>query len=86
MRASLSKSMTKVLRWADWWLSREADRESISPDLVSIELNRDFETATMNAEELVAIVQAWQAQLISRDSCGRVKFCRAAERMRKSSP
>jgi hypothetical protein len=66
--ASLSKSLTKVLRWAYWWLTSEANPEAISPELVSIELNRDFETATMNAQELVAVVQAWQAQLISHDS------------------
>ncbi len=66
--ASLSKSLTKVLRWAYWWLTSEADPESIPAETVSIELNRDFETATMNAQELVAVVQAWQAQLISHET------------------
>ena len=37
-------------------------------DVVSIELNKDFETATMTAQELVAMVQAWQAGLISHDT------------------
>lgn len=83
---SLSKSLTKVLRWSYYWCasrtgfsgpppsrtgpsnSREDDPEDISLDVVSIELNKDFETATMTAQELVAMVQAWQAGLISHDT------------------
>lgn len=66
--ASLSKSLTKVLRWAYWWLTAEVNPETIPVETVSVELNRDFETATMNAQELVAVVQAWQAGLLSHDS------------------
>lgn len=68
MSSSISKSLTKVLRWAYWWLSTEEDPDMIKPDVVSIELNKDFETATMNAQELVSVVQAWQAGLLSHDS------------------
>lgn len=63
--ASVSKSLTKVLRWVYWWVTTEEDPESISAEIVAIDLNRDFETATMTAPELVAVVQAWQAGLIS---------------------
>jgi hypothetical protein len=66
--SSLSKSLTKVLRWAYWWVTSEQDPESIPMETVSIELNRDFETETMTAQELVAVVQAWQAGLMSHDS------------------
>lgn len=68
MSASLSKSLTKVLRWAHWWLTSDEDPEKIPVETVSIELNKDFETATMTAQELVAMVQAWQAGLISHDT------------------
>ena len=63
--ASISKSLTKVLRWCYWWLTSEENPEAISTETVSIVLNRDFETATMTAPELVAVVQAWQAGIIS---------------------
>jgi hypothetical protein len=65
---SISKGLTKVLRWAYWWQSTEDDPERIPLETVSIDLNKDFETATMTAQELVAVVQAWQAGLLSRDS------------------
>lgn len=63
--SSISKSLTKVLRWAYWWLTSEPDPETIPAEVASMELNRDFETATMTAPELVAVVQAWQAGIIS---------------------
>jgi hypothetical protein len=66
--ASISKSLTKVLRWAYWWLTNEPDPDAIPTEVASMELNRDFETATMTAQELVAVVQAWQAGLMSHDS------------------
>lgn len=68
MSGSISKSLTKVVRWAYWWLTSEEDPEEIPAETVSVELNKDFETATMTAQELVAVVQAWQAGLVSHDS------------------
>jgi hypothetical protein len=68
LASSLSKSLTEGLRWVYWWHSTATDLNDISPEVLSIELNRDYETATMTPPELVALVQAWQAGAISRDS------------------
>jgi hypothetical protein len=66
--ASLSKSLTKVLRWAFWWVTNEVDPELIPVETIALELNRDFETARMTAPEVVALIQAWQAGMISHDT------------------
>jgi hypothetical protein len=66
--SSLSKSMTQILRWVYWWSSIETDLGQIGEDKVSVELNRDFETATMTPQEVTALVAAWQAGAISRES------------------
>jgi hypothetical protein len=66
--SSLSKSMTQILRWVYWWSSIETDLGQITEEKVSVELNRDFETATMTPQEVTALVAAWQAGAISRES------------------
>ena len=66
--SSLSKSMTQILRWVYWWSSTAHDLGAISSEIVSIELNRDFEMATMTPQEVTALVAAWQAGAISRES------------------
>lgn len=66
--ASLSKSLTQALAWCRWWTGTEAKPEEIGPEEISIELNRDFETATMTSQELLAVVHAWQAGMLSHDS------------------
>jgi hypothetical protein len=66
--ASISKSLTKVLRWVYWWVTTEVDPELIPVETIAMELNRDFETAKMTAPELVALIQAWQAGMISHDT------------------
>src|SRR6185295_11860364 len=60
--------MTQILRWVYWWSSTETDLGQIGEEKVSVELNRDFETATMTPQELVALVSAWQAGAISQES------------------
>lgn len=72
--SSLSKSLTQILRWVYWWSSGptgqsvEEELARIGSDIVSIELNQDFETATMTPQELVALVQAWQAGAVSTET------------------
>src|SRR6185295_3632765 len=60
--------MTQILRWVYWWSSTETDLGQIGEEKVSVELNRDFETATMTPQEVTALVAAWQAGAISRES------------------
>lgn len=60
MAQSISRSLRKVLQWyADWWgQSRE----------VEFEINRDFLPIRMGAQELTALVGAWQSGAISGDT------------------
>jgi len=59
---SVSESLSQVLRWVYWWNSTEA------LPTVLIKLNNDFGIAGMSSEDLQAIVAAWQAGAISRDT------------------
>jgi hypothetical protein len=65
---SVGQSLTSVLRWAYWWHSTEAAPEAIGPDVVLVELNQDFNPRALAGEELVAVVSAWQAGAISRET------------------
>jgi hypothetical protein len=40
----------------------------VDEEAVCVKLNRDFETAHLNANDLAALVSAWQAGAISRDT------------------
>ena len=65
---NLSASLTQVLRWAYWWNSTEDSPEDVTNEQVLIELNTDFSSKGMAAPEIQAIVAAWQAGAISRDT------------------
>jgi hypothetical protein len=65
---SVSDSLTHVLRWVYWWNSTEATPEAIGEDRVLVTVNSDFSTKGMASEEITAIVSAWQAGAISRES------------------
>jgi hypothetical protein len=65
---SVGESMTQVLRWAHWWNSTEAIPDDVTEEQVSLQLNTDFSTKGLSAAELTAIVAAWQAGAISRDT------------------
>jgi hypothetical protein len=60
--------LTQVLRWAFWWNSTEESPEDVTSDQVLIELNTDFSMKGLSAQEITAIVAAWQAKAISRDT------------------
>jgi hypothetical protein len=68
LAGSVGMSLTQVLRWAFWWNSTEAMPDDVSNEDVVIELNTDYSTRGLTANEIVAIVQAWQSGALSRDS------------------
>lgn len=65
---NVSSSLTHVLRWAYWWNSTEESPDDVTHEQVLVELNTDFSTKGMSALEIQAIVAAWQASAISRDT------------------
>ena len=65
---NVSASLTQVLRWAYWWNSTEDSPEDVTNEQVLIELNTDFSSKGMAAPEIQAIVAAWQAGALSRDT------------------
>jgi hypothetical protein len=56
------------LRWACWWNSTEETPELIGDDQVVLTLNTDFSTKGMTSDELQAVVAAWQAGAMSRET------------------
>ena len=65
---SASASLTQVLRWAYWWNSTEDLPDHVTNESVVMELNTDFAMTGMTAQELTAVVGAWQKSAISRDT------------------
>ena len=65
---SVSESMSQVLRWAHWWNSTEDTPENVTAEQVAFELNTDFSTKGLSAQEIQSIVAAWQAGAISRET------------------
>jgi len=65
---SVSDSVSQVLRWVYWWNSTEESPEQIGEDLVLLQLNTDFEAKGLSSQELTAMVAAWQAGAISRET------------------
>lgn len=65
---SASSSLTQVLRWAYWWNSTEDLPDHVTNESVVMELNTDFAMTGMTAQELTAVVKAWQSGALSRDS------------------
>jgi hypothetical protein len=65
---SVAQSLTEILRWIYWWHSTEDNPDDIGDDKVLVELNTDFSTTGMDPQELTAVVAAWQAGALSRDT------------------
>jgi hypothetical protein len=61
-------SLTQVLRWAYWWNSTDDLPDHVTNESVVMELNTDFAMKGMTAQELTAVMKAWQSGAISRDS------------------
>jgi hypothetical protein len=65
---NVSCSLTQVLRWAYWWNSTEESPDDVTNEQVLVELNTDFSTKGLSAQEIQAVVAAWQSGAISRDT------------------
>jgi hypothetical protein len=65
---NVGASLTLVMRWAYWWNSTEAMPDDITNEQVLIELNTDYSTKGLASQDIQAIVGAWQAGAISRDT------------------
>lgn len=64
----MGMSLTHVLRWAYWWNSTEERPDDVTKEQVHAELNSDFSIKGLSSQDIVAVVQAWQAGALSRDS------------------
>jgi hypothetical protein len=65
---SISDSLSHVLRWVYWWNSTEPSPEVIGDKTVLVTLNSDFTLTGMASAEITAVVAAWKAGAISRDT------------------
>ena len=65
---SVSESLTQVLRWAYWWNSTEELPGAITDAQALLELNTDFSTSTMTAQEMSAVVKSWESGAVSQDT------------------
>src|SRR3954466_5635881 len=68
MATSVSQSLTQELQWVYWWNSIADSPDDIGQEKVMLELNTDFSTKGMDPQELSAVVAAWQAGAISRET------------------
>jgi hypothetical protein len=64
--ASLNQSLTRVLQLANWW-AEGGDQAGAAAD-VSFAMNTDLAARGMSGEEITAVVDAWRAGAISRDT------------------
>ena len=68
LATSVSESLTQMLRWVHWWNSSEETPGHVTDQQVLFELNTDYNTQGMEAQELLAVVNAWRAGAISQDT------------------
>ena len=62
--ASLNESLSRVLRMAQWWIEGgEVDAKN-----AAFAMNTDLGARAMSGEEITAVVAAWRAGAISRDT------------------
>jgi hypothetical protein len=64
--ASLNQSLTRVLQLANWWI--EGGDQAVAAADVSFAVNTDLAARGMSGEEITAVVAAWRAGAISRDT------------------
>ena len=57
-----------MLRWVFWCNSTEEIPDAITSADVLIQLNTDFSLKGMSSQDLQAVVAAWQAGAMSRDT------------------
>ncbi len=66
--SSVSESLTQILSWVFWWNSTEEIPDAVTSADVLIQLNTDFSLKGMTSQDLQAVVGAWQAGAISKDT------------------
>ena len=66
--ASVSESLTQVLRWVYWWNSTEELPDDVTSEQVLMTLNSDFSAKGLASQDVQAVVAAWQAGAISQDT------------------
>jgi hypothetical protein len=64
--ASLNQSLSHVLRLAQWWV--DGGELELAGGQVSFALNTDLSARAMSGEDITAVVAAWRAGAISRDT------------------
>ena len=64
--ASLNESLTRVLELAHWWIEG-GERVDDAPG-VSFTMNTDLSAKALSGESLTAVVAAWRAGAISRET------------------
>ncbi len=62
--ASLNESLSRVLRLAQWWIEG-GELEQLA---ASFAMNTDLDAHAMSGDEITAVVAAWRAGAISRDT------------------
>ena len=65
---SIGDSLSHVLRWVFWWNSTEVTPEAVGEKTVLVTLNADFNLKGLASDEINAIVAAWKAGAISRET------------------
>ena len=63
---SLNGSLSRVMQIAQWWI-QGGDLDAIGGQ-VTFAMNTDLGACAMSGEEITAVVAAWRAGAISRDS------------------
>src|SRR5207253_9447349 len=64
--ASLNQSLSRVLQLAAWWIEGgELERVASS---ASFTMNTELDAHAMSGDEITAVVAAWRAGAISRDT------------------
>ena len=65
---SLTESLSMALRWAAFLMSPKDVALDTLTDTVKVELNTNYSEERMTAQEITALVGAWQAGALSKDS------------------
>ena len=68
LASSVSESLTQMLRWVHWWNSSEETPGHVTDQQILFELNTDYNPKGMEAQELMAVVNAWRAGAMSQDT------------------
>jgi len=65
MTMLISKGLTNLIRMHHWW---NGETENVADDRYSLVLNTDFDVSKLSAQEIQALVAAWQSGGISQET------------------